>query len=242
MNSQAVMITGATSGIGEALFKHYAQRSKTVIPCGRNKEKLSLLSKKSNSEPLNFDVTDADQVRIAASKIEQLDVLILNAGDCIYIDEPCQFDNEAFTHIINVNLISMGHLLKYFLPKVKAGGQVVFISSAATIIPFAKAEAYGASKAGLDYLANSLRVSLTPKDISVSLVHPGFVKTPLTDKNVFDMPFMISPDEAAKRISVGISRRKNYIHFPKRLTYLLRLLALLPHSVRANLLSKRDSV
>jgi short-subunit dehydrogenase len=226
--AQTVLITGATSGIGEALFTQYHGQGDQVIACGRNQQKLDSYQQNVNVKCLLFDVTQAEQVAHAASQVDSIDVLILNAGDCRYIEDIHQFDGGLFADIVQTNLVSLGYLLQYFLPKLSAGGQVVFISSSATLLPFPKAQAYGASKAGVDYLANSLRVDLASSNIGVTLVHPGFVSTPLTAKNDFAMPFVISAAEAASAICKGVRQRKNYLHFPKKLTLMLKLLALLP--------------
>ncbi len=225
-----VLITGATSGIGEALFNQYVSQDCHVIACGRNQTKLTELAVNAY-KTLAFDVNSDEQVATAVKQLDELDVLVLNAGDCRYIQDPLKFDDELFADIINTNLISLSRLLKHLLPKVKKGGQVVFISSSATIVPFPQAEAYGASKAGVDYLANSLRLDLAAYDIGVTLVHPGFVKTPLTSVNHFDMPFIIEADDAAKRIYKGVKAKKNYLHFPKRLTLTLKFLSWLPTSM-----------
>lgn len=230
-----VLITGATSGIGEALFNQYASQGCQVIACGRNQTKLDELGVNAYNT-LAFDVNSDEQVTTAAKQVDELDVLVLNAGDCRYIEDPLAFDDALFTDIINTNLISLSRLLKHLLPKVKKGGQVVFISSSATIVPFPQAEAYGASKAGVDYLANSLRLDLATYDIGVTLVHPGFVKTPLTSVNHFDMPFIIEADDAAKRIYKGVQAKKNYLHFPKRLTLTLKFLSWLPSSMWQNII------
>lgn len=229
---QTILITGATSGIGQALTQKYATQGFHVIACGRNSEKLAALkSEYGNITTLNFDITDKNATIKASQRIENIDILLLNAGDCQYIDDIINFEDEKFANVISTNLIAMGTLLNAFLSKITKGGQLVFISSSATILPFTRAQAYGASKAGIDYLADSLRIDLAPHNIDVSLVHPGFVKTPLTDKNTFDMPFMITSEEAANRIQQGIEKRKSYIHFPKRLTLLLKLFAILPSSL-----------
>ena len=123
----------------------------------------------------------------------------------------------------------------------KKGGQVVFVSSSATILPFPRSEAYGASKAGMDYLANSLRLDLAEHEIDVTLVHPGFVSTPLTDKNNFAMPFILTSEQAANRMLVGIEKRKKYLHFPKRLTLIMKLFSLLPSSLWQSLMTKNDN-
>lgn len=233
-SSSSVLITGASSGIGAALVKRYLSANQHVHACGRNAEKLdSLLSDSAietsaTCQPLIFDVNDKKAIEESAEKVNSLDTLILNAGDCQYIDDVMSFDADAFESVINTNLTSLGGLLKYFLPKVKSGGTVVFVSSIATALPFSRTQAYGASKAGVDYLANSLRVDLREKGIKVILVHPGFIKTPLTDKNDFSMPFLMSSEQAAERIYRGVNAGKKYLHFPKRFTYLLKFIALLP--------------
>lgn len=232
-----VLITGATSGIGEALVAQYSNENHTVIACGRQPEKLSTLCQNNQaSETLQFDITDENQIEIAAAKVTELDIIIFNAGDCLYIDDVMQFDASLFAKIINTNLTSLGYLVKHFLSKINKGGQIVFISSIASQLPFPKTEAYGASKAGVDYFANSLRLDLIPHDINVTLVHPGFIKTPLTDKNDFPMPFMLTANEAAMRIYHGVQARKDYLHFPKRLTLLLTLFRLLPNKVWQSLI------
>lgn len=239
LTKKKVLITGATSGIGDALVAQYSNDTHTVIACGRNPEKLSKLGQQNQAcETLQFDITNESQIKDAAEKTSQLDIIIFNAGDCLYIDDVMQFDANAFASIINTNLTSLGYLVKYFLPKINKGGQLVFISSIASQLPFPKAEAYGASKAGVDYFANSLRLDLMSHDISVSLVHPGFIKTPLTDKNDFPMPFMLTANDAATRIYQGVKSRKNYLHFPKRLSLLLRLFRLLPNVVWQSLIRR----
>jgi short-subunit dehydrogenase len=236
-NHKKILITGATSGIGEALATQYSNENHSVIACGRRTEKLSMLCQNNQvSEILQFDITDENQIKDAAAKINEIDIIIFNAGDCLYIDDVMEFDGDLFANIINTNLISLGYLVKHFLPKLNKGGQLVFISSIASQLPFPKAQAYGASKAGVDYFANSLRLDLKSHGINVTLVHPGFIKTPLTEKNDFPMPFMLTANEAAMRIYQGVKSRKDYLHFPKRLSLLLKLFRLLPNKVWQSLI------
>ncbi|PKI14844.1 SDR family NAD(P)-dependent oxidoreductase [Colwellia sp. 12G3] len=240
MSTKTVLITGATSGIGLALFEKYAMEGANVIACGRNQEKLADLHS-SAFKTFCFDITQPTQIASAAEDIKALDLLILNAGDCRYIDDAKNFDGELFSDIINTNLSSLGALLQYFLPKMQKGGQVVFVSSSATILPFPRSEAYGASKAGMDYLANSLRLDLVEHGIGVTLVHPGFVSTPLTDKNNFTMPFLLTSEAAAKRIFIGIEKRKNYLQFPKRMTFIMTFFSFLPSSLWQALITRKHS-
>jgi NAD(P)-dependent dehydrogenase (short-subunit alcohol dehydrogenase family) len=188
---------------------------------------------------LVFDMTKPAQIESVAVDIKDIDILLLNAGDCRYIDDAKHFDGKLFSDIISTNLSSLGALLQCFLPLVNKGGQVVFVSSSATIVPFPRSEAYGASKAGMDYLAKSLRLDLVSENIGVTLVHPGFIKTPLTEKNDFEMPFLLTSDEAANRIFQGVNRRSKYLHFPKRLTLILKLFSILPGSLWQSIILRK---
>lgn len=238
MISRTVLITGATSGIGLALYEKYTAQGDNVIACGRDKHKLQKLCAKA-FKTVVFDMTEPAQIELVSVDIEEIDILILNAGDCKYIDDAKHFDGKMFSEIISTNLSSLGALLQFFLPLVNKGGQVVFVSSSATIMPFPRSEAYGASKAGMDYLANSLRLDLVCEEIGVTLVHPGFIKTPLTDKNTFEMPFLLSSEEAASRIFTGVNRRAKYLHFPRRLTVLLKVFSLLPSSLWQSIILRK---
>lgn len=237
VSKQTILITGATSGIGQSLANAYIAQGQEVVVCGRNAQKLQQFTE-SAAQLCLFDITDRQQVKEACQNIGQLDLLILNAGDCLYIDNVLDFDHNLFEKVITTNLISISYLLSHLTKKINPGGRIVFISSSATILPFPRSEAYGASKAGLDYLANSLRLDLVKQNIKVTLVHPGFIKTPLTDRNDFNMPFIISSDEAAYRIITGLKKGKEYLHFPKRLTLLLKLLSFLPNSLWQKLMLK----
>ncbi len=236
-----VMITGATSGIGEALVELYYQTGFSVIACGRSKSKLAQLKTRYSAvHCLQFDVTEPTEIHRAASDISRIDILILNAGDCKYIENAKHFDAGVFKHNISTNLTSLGDLLNAFLPKLNPGSQLVFVSSIVTELPFPRAEAYGASKAGVDYLAKSIRLDLKACKIDVSLVHPGFVKTPLTDRNHFYMPFIVDAKTAAYRIYKGVQARRAYIHFPKRFTYLLKLLSWFPETWWRKMITRKS--
>ncbi len=225
-----ILITGATSGIGKQLAREYARAGERVIGCGRNRARLDELEAgNSGLRGLAFDVGNRKQVASAAATIsEPLDLVILNAGDCEYIDDPMQFDGELFARIVKVNLVSLGYCVEALLPKIRRGGRLVIVSSSATFLPFPRAAAYGAAKAGADYLARTLAIELQPHGIDVSLVRPGFVKTPLTDKNTFDMPMRVSTEFAARAIMRGVVKGKSEISFPRRFTWVLRLLSVMP--------------
>lgn len=225
---KSILITGATSGIGEALAIDYAKDS-LVIACGRNNDKLIELEKTNNITSLSFDVTKIEDIKNKTDALPSVDVLILNAGTCEYVNDANSFDSALFERIIKANLLSVGYCLEVLLPKLNAGGQLVIVSSSASFLPLPRAQAYGASKAALTYLGYTMALDL--KNIGVTVVHPGFVKTPLTDKNDFPMPFAVSTEFAVKKIRKGITQKKKEIHFPRIFTYILKLLRLLPFPV-----------
>ncbi len=221
-----ILITGATSGIGEQLAIKYAQQGNTVIACGRNLEKLAELEKHTNIKACQFDATDLKDIKQATLGFSAFDKVILNAGNCEYVDDARNFDSALFERVISVNLLAMGYCLEALLPKISAGGQLVLVSSSVTYLPLPRSEAYGASKAGVSYLAKSLAIDLN--DVDVTLVHPGFVKTPLTDKNDFPMPMAVTATEAADYMMKGINKRRKEVHFPYRFTLILKALRILP--------------
>jgi NAD(P)-dependent dehydrogenase (short-subunit alcohol dehydrogenase family) len=120
----------------------------------------------------------------------------------------------------------------------QAGHRLVIVGSIASELALPRAEAYGASKAAVSYFARSLALDLQPKGITVSVVFPGFVQTPLTDKNTFAMPMMISVDEASQAIRAQLSAGKESLYFPAGFTTILRLIACLPYRWQRWLTSK----
>lgn len=224
-----VLITGATSGIGKQLALDYQQLQWQVTACGRNAKKLSVLPQK-NLHTLCFDLDDEAQIYTAGQQVSQpIDLLILNAGTCEYLAQARHFDAQLFARVIQTNLLAVAHCLAAFLPHIPQQGQVALMGSSARWFPFTQAQAYGASKAGLAYLAQSLHVDLKAEHITVSLIEPGFVATPLTDKNTFKMPGCISTQQASKLIRRGLVKRKLHICPPQGFTLLLRLLGRLPY-------------
>lgn len=237
-----VMITGASSGIGRDLALLYAKHGHQVIACGRNQQRLDhLAAEHSGISTLAFDMTDKTSIGAATSKIKDVDTLVLNAGDCEYIDNPTEFDADLFERVIQTNLIATGYLLQALIPKISPGGRIAFVSSSVTYLPFPRAEAYGASKAGMDYLASSLALDLKPYRINISLIRPGFVKTPLTDKNDFNMPFLMSTENSAKIIYTGLQKGKKTIEFPGRFIFFLKLFNRLPDALWARLIARKAS-
>ena len=233
---KVIWVTGASSGLGRSLVLELAAQGYLVIASARNEESLLSLEKLSPSIiALPCDITDEDSLQSAQAKIStnfsSLDQVILNAGNCEYLEFPDP-DWAAIRRVMEVNYFGTINCLQVALPLLRqstvARPHIVVVASQVTNAPFAKAEAYGASKAALQYFFDSLRIDLAPENIDVSVVNPGFVDTPLTRKNDFDMPFLMDVDDAAQRIIKQIASRPRSYSFPKRLRALLLTSRLMP--------------
>ena len=228
-----ILITGATSGIGEALAKLAAKSGHHVIACGRNKEKLAELSDLSNMTTCRFDVTNEEETKAALADIK-CDIAVLNAGTCEYVDLP-ELEPDMFKRVFDANVFGVVNMLAGLLPNMKKGNKGVFVDSLARLLPFPRSQAYGASKAALNYMAKSFEVDLASKGIQVQTLSPGFVKTPLTDKNDFPMPMVITADAAAKYMLDGIFKSRSSVYFPRRFSFIVRFLNLLPEFIQRKL-------
>ena len=236
---KSILITGASSGIGAATALLYAQNGFNVFAGGRNKERLAALAlQHENIITFSCDLTSKESIKQASISFPSFDIILLNAGDCEYIEDPLNFDGDLFARVLTNNVISIGYCLDAWLTLIKPNGQLALTSSSVSFLPLPRAEAYGASKAAISYLAKTLAIDLQPHQISVSLIHPGFVQTQLTNKNTFAMPSIITADKAADYIFKGLSQFKTEINFPKRFTYSLKALSLLPFFIWKYLASK----
>ncbi len=234
---KTVWITGASSGLGLALAKHYLLYGCKVIVSARREGELKHLQHLYPEELsfIRFDVSKNEDVERVKAELEQrtkqLDLVILNAGTCEYldIDDP---DWDLFERVNQVNYMGMVRSLQVCLALLKKSddAHLVGICSQAVQAPFIRSEAYGASKAAVRYLLDSLRLDLAPDGIAVSCILPGFIDTPLTQRNDFDMPFIMSPEQAAHRIETAIEKRVYEYAFPKRLSAVLALARLFPRT------------
>lgn len=226
-----ILITGATSGIGKQLALDYHAEGHEVWAVGRNEKILEELNA-IGIHTGRVDLSNREESLEWFSTLEVLDVAILNAGTCEYMDMP-NFDSKLVARVMRSNVESMAISIEGILPLLKNGNKPLLagVGSSAAYLHLPRAEAYGASKAAIAYMIDTLRVTLSPYKIDVSLVCPGFVKTPLTDLNDFPMPFLISVEQASKSIRKGIANRKKEIHFPQRFTILMKLFSLVPRSL-----------
>lgn len=233
-----IWITGATSGIGHNVAKRLIRDGHHLIVTGRRREPLEALSKLAADKVTiaPADTTSRDELASLATHFDNnspVQMAILSAGTCEYMDV-ANFDAGVIEKNINTNVIGTARSVEAVLPALRAArrqglpAHLVIVSSSAWWLPFGRAEGYGASKAALTYFAQSLRADLAAEGIKVTVVSPGFVKTPLTDQNDFSMPFLIEMEDAAKRIVDGLKKGKAEIQFPRRFTYTLKLLNVLP--------------
>jgi short-subunit dehydrogenase len=233
IHNEIIWITGASSGIGRATAKQLALQGNKVIASGRNRQALADLALESdNIFPMICDlVTDQkDSIQNSLFALtERLDRIILSAGDCQYLDVE-QSDWSCINHVMDINFHGSVRAIQAALPLLEKSdnGHIVGISSMASLAPFTQAEAYGASKAALSYFLGALRIDLKAKNIDVTDIMPGFIDTPLTQKNDFSMPFLLSPEEASHRIIKAIERRKFTSIFPKPLYWLFKFISLIP--------------
>ena len=249
--TKATWIVGASSGIGESLISALQGADETIYISARNGKALNALALKSPAAvfPLPMDITDESAVNGAieaiSKKSQGLDRVIINAGTCEYIDS-YSIDTEAVKRVMNTNFFGVISVINAVLPLLRMARsndpnkspQLVIMSSSVTYQALPRAGAYGASKAAIRYFTECLKLDLQHEGIDVRVVSPGFVKTPLTDKNDFSMPFMVSSDEAARRIVKGLNTKTFDINFPYRFTYLLKMMSWLPDSIRFSLAGK----
>lgn len=243
-----ILITGASRGIGKALAYEYASNGANLVLLARNEEALKLISTDLNKGKAKIlyrkcDVSDGKQIlnaiEFARDSMQTIDAAILNAGISIkdWIDN---FNIDEFKKVIEVNLYSIAYNLKFLVPimKKQGYGTIAGISSLAEGRGYPGSAAYSASKAAVTRLLESARLELKKHNINIITVKPGFVRTDMTAKNEFMMPFMIDPGKAARIIRRGIERNKNNIQFPLGTIILSKISTLLPNFIFDPLMRK----
>ncbi len=247
--SSVVWITGASQGLGRALALELASRGNTVIASARSDDELQKLEGEAGQhggtiKGYPLDITDEDAVKTVVDRIEnevgEIEIAVLNAGTHQPAD-PKEFSAAGMTKLFSLNVLGTAKCIEAILPKFieRNRGRLAIVASVAGYCGLPTAAYYGASKAALINLAETLRLDLAKTDIIVQCVNPGFVKTPLTDKNEFDMPFLMEAVDAAKRFADGLESDRFEVAFPRPFIFIMKILRALPYRVFFTLVGRK---
>ena len=245
MNNKTIWITGASSGIGKALAIKFAKEGWKVAISARREKLLEEISKSQNNiDYFPLDVTDSEKCKIVFNEIKKKLGDINISIFCTGIHDPKsekKLNLERVRKIMEVNFFgtvnSINAVYDYY--KEKKSGQVSIVSSVAGYRGLPAAGAYCASKSALSSFAESLYFDLKRFNVRVSLVSPGFIKTPMTDQNDFPMPMIKSPEFAAEQMFKGLTKSKSFeIHFPKSFTSLMKILKVIPNGLYFKIVEK----
>lgn len=236
-NTKTAWIIGASSGIGKALAELLARNNWRVAISSRSAERLNAIAENDpNIFAYPLDLTDKESIELAKNGILKdlgsIDTLFLNAGD--YTPMPLdEFDPDLFDNLMAINFHGTVNGLNTLLPymKERKSGEIYITGSLAGYRGLPKAAPYNASKAAVMSLAESLHLELKQHGITLRLISPGFVESPLTNKNDFDMPFIISPEKAADYIYKELNTSNFEIRFPKRFAWIMNTLRIVPYKV-----------
>ena len=243
-NQKKIWITGASSGIGKAVAKKFAKEGWKVAISARRRELLDEIAKNENIVSFPLDVTDRAQINDVFKNIlkefQNLDICLFSSGTYEPKDEQ-NIDPDKIKNVMDVNFLGVIDCVKaveeYF--KNKQSGHISLVSSIAGYRGLPNSSGYGPSKAALTNFSESIYFDFKKYGIRISVVSPGFIKTPLTDKNEFPMPFLKTPEYAAEKIFNGLVKGSSFeIHFPKGLTLILKFLRILPYRLYSFLVDK----
>ncbi|MGI9501825.1 MAG: SDR family NAD(P)-dependent oxidoreductase [Geminicoccaceae bacterium] len=239
LQGRVVWITGASSGIGRALAKNLAERGDRVAVSARGEAALQSLADETaeaagSVHPYPLDITDAaactETVDKITSDLGTIELAVLNAGTHHPVEAEA-FAADDLAALIGINLLGTGNCLAPILERMipARAGHIAIVASVAGYRGLPTSAYYGASKAAQINLAEALKFDLDRLGIKLQLINPGFVKTPLTDKNEFSMPFLLEVDDAAERMARGLEGSAFEVTFPRRFVYLLKCLRILPY-------------
>ncbi|MCG3269556.1 SDR family oxidoreductase [Yoonia sp. I 8.24] len=229
---ETIWVIGASDGIGAALAQEWSNRGARLILSARTYDRLEALATGLGPEhvPLALDVSDRSSIDAAAAKIAKIGALdrIVHLAAIYDPGKIADLDAERAAQIVTTNLTGSFHIAQVGPKLLKDGGQLALCGSVAGYIGLPQGQIYSATKAGVINLAESLRAELSGQ-IDVRLINPGFVDTRLTQRNDFRMPAMVTPQRAARAIIDELCSKRFEVHFPRRLTWALKLLSALPY-------------
>jgi short-subunit dehydrogenase len=240
-----VFLTGASSGIGEALARHYAGRGATLGLVARRGELLEKL-KASLGVPAEIYERDVRDVAALASAARDFlgkhgvpDIVIANAGVSYGTLTEHEEDAATFREVLDINVMGLVHTFHPFIEPMRARGHgtLAGIASVAGVRGLPGASAYSASKAAAINYLEALRLEMRRSGVKVSTICPGFIATPMTAKNPYPMPFIIAADDAARRIARAIDAGKGYAIIPWQMAIVGRILKILPTAIYDRLMA-----
>ena len=248
MTARIVLVTGASSGIGRALALRFAGAGATVAASARRAGELERLAKEAAGGPgrivaLPVDVADEAAMARACARVESefgpIDLAVFNAGTHAPISIAA-FEAAPFRRLMEINYMGVVNGIAAVLPRFvgRRSGHIAVVSSVAGYRGLPQAAAYGPTKAALINLCEALKLDLDPLGVRISVINPGFIKTPMTDPNEFPMPFLMPVEAAAEAIVAGLERGKFEITFPRRFTFLVKLARILPYALYFPLIRK----
>ena len=231
-----VWITGASAGIGRAVAERLARDGDTVHVSARREDELDALATTVPGRliPAPLDVTDHDAVQATVARIEErdgpLDLVILNAGTHQPV-EAKDFSAADLRKLVELNVMGTASCHEALMPRMidRCAGHIDVVASVAGYRGLPTSAYYGATKAALINMVESLRFDLDEAGVRIQIINPGFVETPLTDKNDFAMPFIISTEKAADYIARGLNGSSFEIVFPKRFAAIMKNARLMPY-------------
>jgi short-subunit dehydrogenase len=229
-----VWVTGASTGIGAEICKQLVAEGVVVAASARNAEALNALGQGIHAYPL--DVTDEAKVAASFAAIEAqhgpIDLIIAGAGTYAPASA-ADFQTKMFRQMYEVNYLGVINVLAAALPKFRArrAGHLSWIASVSGYRGLPKAAAYGPTKAALINLAESLKPELNRDGVNVSVINPGFVRTPMTAVNDFEMPFLMEPADAARATITGLAKGKFEVAYPTPFVAIMKFGRLLPYRI-----------
>ncbi|RAU17633.1 hypothetical protein DN062_11530 [Nitrincola tibetensis] len=239
--TRCTWITGGGSGIGLALAQQLAGQGRVVVITGRDARRLSQACQTINdtlsSARVHYKVLDVTSTQAVAECVDEIEenqglieLAVLNAGDH-FANGLDDFSVVPFRQLFDVNVFGVLNCFEALLPRFKArnAGHIAVTASVAGYQGLPMASAYGASKAAIIHACEALYFELRLTPIKLQVINPGFVKTPLTDKNTFEMPFLVEPEQAAKAIIKGLKTHQFEIAFPTPFVLILKTLKHLPY-------------
>lgn len=243
-------VTGASSGLGKALAIELANRGWRVVVSARSTDKLEALKSEvktpDNIIPVTLDVTNAEKVTEVVDGIEKdhgpIVRAVLNAGTYDPMANEL-FNAGAYAKLMNINTNGTANCLEPLIKHMAArkSGQIAVVASIAGYRGLPNSVAYSSSKAGLIALCEALKFDLDQHNVHLQVVNPGFVRTPLTDKNEFEMPFLMEPEDAARKFADGLDKTSFEVIFPWFFCKLVRRVTRLPYWLYFKLVAKATS-